>query len=74
MVKNCIRGIFHYCLKITKLQTLQNISTMNGEKCCKYYKITDITKYSNIYVRFVNLMWKENYKITNLTSIYTINT
>ena len=45
-----MRGIFHYCLKIAKLQTLQNISIMNGEKYCKYYKITDITKHSNIYV------------------------
>ena len=45
-----MRGIFHYCLKIAKLQTLQNISIMNGEKYCKYYKITDITNHSNIYV------------------------
>ena len=45
-----MHGIFHYCLKITKLQTLQCISIVNSENHCKYYKITDITNYSNIYV------------------------
>ena len=48
--KIVMRGIFHYCLKITKLQTLQCKGIMNGEKYCKYYNITDITNYSNIYV------------------------
>ena len=50
MVKNCMHGILHYCLKITKLQTLQCISIVNSENYCKYYKITDITNHSNIYV------------------------
>ena len=27
--KNCMHGIFQYCLKITKLRTLQCISIMN---------------------------------------------
>ena len=45
-----MHGIFHYRLKITKLQTLQCISIVNWENYCKYYKITDTTYHSNIYV------------------------
>ena len=45
-----MHGILHYCLKITKLQTLQCISIVNSENYCKYYKITDITNHSKIYV------------------------
>ena len=71
-LKNCMHGILHYCLKITKLQTLQCISIVNSENYCKYYKITDITNHSNIYV----LVCQSNAKgkLQNFTSIYTINT